>query len=420
MTKKLMVLLGLLLILMPAVMVMASGSTEKGAEAVSLKMWWEQDETKKAPLDAAIEDYKAINPNVEIIAELQPGGDTYDKLKISIAGNTQPDIVKLDHVFVQALGYKGALADLVPLGANKIKDKFLPSTWAANMYKDQVYALPFDANTIAFMYNKDILEAAGAKVPTTYEEIIQTGKAINALKLPETYAYTVPVTPGVSGWLGFQFYFWLWRNGAEILNDDWTKAVYNSPEGIGALQKILDLVGIHGIVPANVYLENEFYGGKVGMLDMGCWHVPTITKDDAVANFGISVMPTLKAGVPGHSGLGLYSIGVTAASKNTQAAFDFISHFSSGEKYQLMYSKSTNLMPSLTGAYDDPFYDTPEWSAFLAQLEVAKSRPGSPAWPQINEHVEVAVQEALTGLKTAEQAMNDAAAKSNAVLAELK
>ena len=417
MTKKMMVLLGLLLVLAPLA-VMAEGQPEEAGPA-EVKIWWVQDENAKAPLEAAIADYAEEAPNVTVTIEDTPTGDTYDKLKIAIAGGTQPDIVKLDHVFVQALGYKNMLADMVPLGANDVKDQFLSSTWEANMYKDKVYALPFDANTIAFMYNKDILNEAGAAVPTTYEEIIESGKKIQALGNSELYAYTVPVNPGGSGWLGFQFYFWLWRNGAEILNDDWSKAIFNSPEGIGALQKIIDLSEVHGVIPANVYMESEFYNGKVGMLDMGCWHVPTITSADAPAEFGITTMPVLKAGVPGHSGLGLYSLGVTANSKFLQAAYDFTEFFASGEEYQLMFGKATNLMPSLVAAYDDPFYQTPEWSSFHAQLKIAKSRPGSPAWPEINEYIQVAIQEALTGLKTAEQAMNDAAVKANEAIADI-
>ena len=395
-------------------------SKDDAKKPVELKIWWAEGDQFKAILLDAILAYKDVNPHVKIVPQWQPNFDTYDKLKVAIAGKTAPDITKLDSVFAPALGFKGQLVDLTQFGANDIKDKFIESTWKAGMYKEQVYALPFDANTIAFFYNKDILDKAGKEPPKTYEEIIEVGKAIEALNLPDTYAYTVPVTSGTSGWLAFQWNFWLWRNGGEVLNEDWTKAVYNSPEGVEALQKVVDLVHKHEVVPPNVYLEPEFYDGNVGMLDMGCWNVPVITGEDAQANFGITTMPALKDGVPGHSGLGLYSIGVLTSCKAQQEAYEFVKFLATNKEYQVTYSKKTNLMPSLVEAYEDEYFKTPAWEAFLAQLKIAKARPGTPAWPEIAEHMNIAIQEALTGKKTAQEALDGAVAKSNEALAKVK
>ena len=49
-----------------------------------------------------------------------------------------------------------------------------------------------------------------------------------------------------------------WREGGEILNADWTKAIYNSPEGVEALQKIIDLRDKYGVLAKDSYLEPDF------------------------------------------------------------------------------------------------------------------------------------------------------------------
>jgi ABC-type glycerol-3-phosphate transport system substrate-binding protein len=87
---------------------------------------------------------------------------------------------------------------------------------------------------------------------------------------------------------------------------------------------------------------------------------------------------------------------------------DFSKYLATSKQYQIDYAKKTNLMPSLTEAYDDEFFKTPEWQAFLEQLKIAKGRPGTPAWPEINDALTAGIQEALAGQKTPKQALDDA------------
>lgn len=394
----------------------ATTATPEKAKPVTLKLWWGDSDSNKAIMLEGINAYRDINPNVKIEASWLADANDPKKLQVAIASNSAPDIVRLDCVDVPSFGFKKQLVDMSALGADEIKDQFLASCWAANTYKDKAYALPFDANTIGFMYNKDILDKAGVQPPKTYQDIINVANAVKKLNLDKTFGYTLPIQSGGTGWLAFQYCFWIWREGGEILNADWTKATYNSPEGVEALQKILDLRDKYGVLTKDSYLEPDFYLGKGAMLDMGCWAVPTITGKDKKANFGIAPMPTLKEGVPGYSGLGLYSVAVVSSSKAPKEAYEFLKYFCTNKDFQIEWAKKTNLMPTLTAAYEDPYFKTPEWTVFLEQLKIAKSRPGTPAWNQIADHMSVAIQEALSGAKPVKQALDDAVAKSNAAL----
>ena len=394
-------------------------STESQNGKVTLNIWWASQNQFKEPLLEAIKEFEEANPNIIIEPEWMPNFDYYDKYKIALTGNQAPDIVKIDHVFVQSLGYNDQVYDLSQFEADKIKDKFISSTWEANMYNEHVYALPFDANTLALMYNKDLLSKAGVKPPATLEELIKSSQAVSALGEEGVYGYTIPFDPGKSGFLSYQFISWIARNGGSILNDDWSKATLNEPEVINALKQLKSLVDTKA-APANVFMENEFYAGKIGMLEMGPWHVPTITNPNAPANFGIVPVVSLKDGIDTYAPLGLYSLSISKTSKHPEEAYKFIEFLATNEKMQIAYSKATNLMPTLKDAYTDEFYNNDVWKIFIEQLEKTVSRPGSPAWPQIDEAINIAIQEVLTGTKIPEDALKDAEEKINKELNKLK
>ena len=389
------------------------------AKNVTLNIWWASQSEFKEPLTAAIEEFTAASPNIKIEPEWMPNFDYYNKYKIALAGDQAPDIVKIDHVFVQSLGYNDQVYDLLEFGANDVKEQFIAATWQANMYKDHVYALPFDANTLALMVNRDLLAKAGVQPPTTLDELISASLAVSDLGEKGVYGFTIPCEAGKSGFLSYQFVGWVARNGGSILNDDWSASALNRPEAINALKQLQSLID-QKAVPANVFMESEFYAGKIGMLEMGPWHVPTITGPDATANFEVVPLVSLKDDVETYSPLGLYSLAISKSSAHPEEAYKFIEFLATNEPLQISYSKATYLMPSLKDAYDDEFYDNEVWKIFAAQLEKTVSRPGSPAWPSIDEAINNAIQEVLTATKTPEEALADADAQINTELKKLE
>ncbi len=388
-------------------------------EPITISIWWASQDEFKEPLLKAIAEYESAHPNVTIEPEWLANFDYYENYKIALAGDTAPDIVKIDHVFVQSLGYNGQILELGQFGAGEVKDQFVEAAWKANMYQDDVYALPFDANTLALMYNQDLLDRAGVAVPTTYDELVDVSMAINNLGDEGVFGYTVPVSPQGSGFLSFQFNSWSARNGGQILNNDWSESELNSAANVQALQQVSDLV-TEGVIPANVYLENEFYEGMVGLLEMGCWNINRLVAEEAVADFGVAPLVTLKDGVTNYAPLGLYSLAVTKGSEHEQAAYDFAKFLATDKELQLSYAKQTSLMPSLNGALDDEFFNTPEWEVFIEQFRNTVSRPGTPVWPSIDKHLSEAIQKVLLGESNPTKALTEGKIKCDEELAALK
>jgi multiple sugar transport system substrate-binding protein len=308
----------------------------------------------------------------------------------------------------------------VKYGANNLKSKYIPACWNAVSFKGDVYGLPQNGNTVALMYNKDMLDKTGKKAPATYNDLVSVGQSMLATspgKTPFTAPFFENSSTGRLNWSAFEYFFWLWRNGGDILNSDYTQATFNSTAGVEALNMLTDLVK-KGITPGNKYMESDFYFGNVGMIEMGNWSLPQLERQDSNANFSVAMLPKLKSSVPNYSGLGLFAMGITDSSQYPEIAFDFLAKYTTTTEYQLQYCKQNNELPVTYAALNDPYYKSANWQIYIAQYKLSKSRPGVACWDQVEKEIANAVTSAVKGQKSAKAALDAAAATVDKLLAK--
>lgn len=388
------------------------GAASESGEKITLTIWDNQD---NRALGYAVNAYTLEHPNVEIKV-VNHAKATMENLPDEVDAGTAPDIVGMDQVYAVSLGNAGYLADLTEYGAQNITDRFLSSCIDSLSYNDKLYALPFDANTITLLYNQDMLDKAGVAVPQTFDELMAADEAIKSKVGSNTYAFTAPFyQTGNDNWKSFNFCFFLWGMGGELLSDDLTEAAFNSDSGVEALEKILELK--EKSIVSDTYQEGDFLNGRsAAMMYNGTWQLKTITGLDKKANFGMALLPQLKEGVKAYSGLGLNCYGVTSSSKAKEQAYDFLQFYCSGANYQTAYCQQNNMLPSLKEAQEDDYFQDEEWQVMLEQLSFAKYRPSVPGWEKIEQMISKAIDEAVSGSKTAKQALDDAASQVNELL----
>lgn len=392
-----------------------SGGTDDNGQETKLVIWGnETDEV----LYSAIAAYEDAHPNVRIVVETQ--GET--TLDMAISAGTAPDIIRTASDYVATYGTKGYVADLTQYGANDIKPLFTETTWnVANSIKDKVYSLPFDSNIINFIVNKDILDAAGASIPTNYDEFLETGNKIKAKYgvNSDTYAYTAACfdTLGAGlykAWGTFHFYWWLWRMGGDIFTEDMSDTRINDKVAVETLQMLLDLKN-NGLA-ASQYKNQEFIQGKVGMVEYVTYDFFKTVLGANSGNYEVAMMPQLKEDVPPYTGMGLWCYAVTSSSKAPDVAYDFLKFFCTSKEYQLTYCKPGYYIPSLIEAQEDNYYKTPDWEIILEQAKYAKATPGVNNWPAMDEAIYDAIQLALDGTKTPQAALDAAAEQIRALM----
>lgn len=385
------------------------------------------EDQNNATLTAAIVDYMALHPNVKInVVQTAGGKTTLEQLKTMLAGGSAADIVNMDSCYITTAGAANQLFDLTAFGANDIKGLFTASCWNAvsSSTGDQVFGLPFDANTICLLYNVDLFNAAGVtNPPSTFAEMKTAASSLLA-KYPNFAPYTFPFDWPVANWKAFMYFTWLWRCGGEILTSDYKQAAFNSTVGVEALQMIVDLKK-DKLTTAN-YQHDQFFRGEVGMIDIGSWTYESTFESGLTSHFGASLMPELKAGVPRYSGLGLYSYCLPnkitknmtdeerAVALNTaRVAYDFIQFLCTSQTYQLQYCKENNFITSLISGQSDPFYDNGAWPVYVEQLPLAKTRPGVNDWNRIEEYISDAITLAVSEQRTVKEALDSAATYTN-------
>ncbi|MBQ8732570.1 MAG: sugar ABC transporter substrate-binding protein [Oscillospiraceae bacterium] len=387
------------------------GSSDDGK--TKLVIWAQETDDV---LFGAIADYEDENPDVRIVIETQ--GST--SLDMAIQAETAPDIIWGPSDYVATYGEKGQVLDLTEFGADEVRDLFTDACWnVANAVPDKIYSLPFDSNIINFVINRDMFDAAGATVPTTYEEMITAANKIKAHFTGDGYyAYTAPYGCGETlykAWGTFQYYWWLWRMGGDIFNEDQTKCIINEQAGVDALQRLTDMIH-NGLAPAT-YAGSEFYtGAKIAMIEDTTTGFFNVGVASNTANFEIAMMPVLKEGVDPWTGMGLYCYSVVSTSENPELAYDFVEFLCTGVDYQITYCKPYYFIPSLIEAQEDSYFKTSDWKVVLEQAKYAKATPGVDNWISMDDAIYDAINQAFTGAKTPQAALDAVAAQVDSLL----
>lgn len=387
-----------------------TGGDSSKRDKNSVLIWGDKNDIA---LQYAIGEYKKKYPNINVLLENGPMNLNITSFKTAVMSGTGPDVYYSDHVYATQLGTEGILADLTPYGANSIKSKFVESTWKANMVDNKVYGLPYCANCVTGFYTKSLITSFG-KVPATWEEMKSFG---SKLKAQGKYAYTFP--KGSGNWQAFNYCFWLWREGGDLLKKDSNgklRAAFNGDEGVRAVNKLKELF-TSGYMTESY---DESGNTKIGVFEMGNWKSQFVTGTSP--SHVLDLMPALKDGIPAYSGLGLYSYCVPAKAVNPQAAFNFISVLCTNlycQKKANVSGSTMQLSPLIEAQSLDEYKgaNAAVWSKFFKQLANSKFRPGIPGWNELENSISAAVTKAVFEGRDAKEMLDTAA---NVVNSHLK
>ena len=230
--------------------------------------------------------FEAANPDVDLNIEIVSWNDLYTVVNTRISTNNTPDILNID-VFADYVADE-LLVPAEAYASEELQAKILPSFWNASTIDGTVWALPILASARALFYNKDILEAAGAEVPTTWDEVKDACAKIKEYN-PDIIPWSLDISSD-EGQAAFSYY--TWNNGGGFVdeNDEW---VLNSAANVEALNFVKELIdaGYCYPDPANATRypqQDAFAAGSVAMI-LGPCNLYDIAAD---VNFGVAPMPS--------------------------------------------------------------------------------------------------------------------------------
>jgi multiple sugar transport system substrate-binding protein len=154
--------------------------------------------------------------------------------------------------------------------------------------------------------------------------------------------------------------------------------------------------------------------GEYATILDGPWMFPIF--ESQYPDFDLQTAP-MPAGDGGSiSVVGGESIVLTQSSQNKAAAAEFM-RFLLSEEVQLELA-AVGQMPVLSSLAEELPDVQPYYAAFVEQVENARPRPPTPAWPRVEEVLSREVQLALRGEKSVEQALGEAASEIDGLLAQ--
>ncbi len=140
-----------------------SGSSEGGKNLVCY--WW-GNQVRNERTAAALELYEQNNPGVSIDPQFADWSGYWDKLATLAAGNSMPDVLQMDYMYVDQYARSGLLVDLTPYIENGTLDcsQISENTMASGTIDGGVYAICAGINSPALIYDKTLTDSIGLTI----------------------------------------------------------------------------------------------------------------------------------------------------------------------------------------------------------------------------------------------------------------
>lgn len=398
-------------ILAALVMLMSLCSTAMAETEITFWHTYSEGE-EKVFLEQVVPAFETAHPDVKINAIRMPYEGLNQQIITAVAGNTAPDLVRMDITWVAQFAKLGALKALDEMdGFQEILGGALPGPMATTLYKGLHYGLPMNTNTTTGVFNLERLKELGFDAPpSTLEELL--GAADLAEPQNEKWLFAVQ---GSFNWAMLPF---IWTLGGSITDDAYTTATgyLNGEATVKALETVKSwydnqLIGacILGEEPATWGgIEN----GNYAMVVEGPWFY---SAGETKPNLPSATIPAVDG--RSISIVGGEDLVMLKGTKNAEAAWTFMRFMMTAEAQLPMVS--AGMIPTMAALLDQVDISGSPWmEAYLEQLKTAMPRTPSAEWPSIEEILNLTFESILRGAVSAQEGLDSAAAQIDVLLAE--
>ena len=282
--------------------------------------------------------FNETNPNVEVEVQVTPWTEYWTKLEAAATGGEMPDVFWMHTNEFSKYASNDMLLDLTDLeGTNRYKD-FPESLVELASFKDKVYGVPKDFDTISLVYNKEIFDNAKVAYPDetwNWDKLVEVSKQLTN-KDAGVYGFAAALEDQ-QGYLPT-----IAQAGGYVLKDG--KSGYEDSNTIKGLQFYVDLSNKYNISPtlaqlADTNVDTLFQSGKVAMSFLGSWRMSSYASNNDVKDkFDIAVLPQGKQRASIINGL---SFAGSAKTKHEAEVKKFLSFLASEEAQSLQAESGT-------------------------------------------------------------------------------
>ncbi|WP_306130830.1 sn-glycerol-3-phosphate ABC transporter substrate-binding protein UgpB [Roseovarius sp. MMSF_3350] len=349
----------------------------------------------------------------------------------------QPHVVQVFEVgtaTMMAAGDNGAIYPVYKLmedaGIDFDPSEYLPAV--ISYYTDtdgNLLSLPFNSSTPVLWYNKTALDAAGAEIPTTWDEVEEAARKLKENGVEKPFSF------GWQSWVNIENYS-AWHdlpmatqeNGFAGLDTEFT---FNNENVVNHIQRIADMgdEGLFAYGGRRGDSRAQFVNGETALWINSSAYYGGFKDEITDFEFGQTMLPldTAVADAPQNSIIGGATLWVLQG--HEQPAYTCVAeffNFLSSPEQQAEWHQGTGYVPITTAAYElsreQGFYETdPLTDTAIKQLSLNTPTPASKGirfgnFVQVRDVINEELEAVWAGDKSAQEALDAAVERGNALL----
>jgi len=415
-------LLALALVLLSVLCVAGCRSHRQGAagDVLTIDFWNGFTGPDGTTMEKIVRRFNAEHKGVQVRMQIIPWGTYYDKVTLGLAYGGAPDVFILHASRLAEYADCGSISrldDLVTRGDLPSND-FTPRAWAAAQWKGRQYAIPLDCHPIGLYYNTELFRRAGIvdangnpKPPANLAEFLADAKKLtrdtNGDGRPDQWGF-------VYTWLRTNAHTFLSQFDAGWLTGDVRRSDLSSPNAKQAFRLMTDMIYKYKVCPPPEGQDAwiGFRTGKVAMALEGIYMLTSLEEQKDL-QFAGAVSPVFGAHPAVWGDSHLLVMPKNISPERRRAAWEFIKYLSD---HSLDWSKGGQIPVRKS------ILSTPEFRKLRVQYEFSKElpyvvyQPPSTAVNQILPFCDAAVEAILNRIKPMDEALSEAARRTNHVL----
>jgi multiple sugar transport system substrate-binding protein len=289
-----------------------------------------------------------------------------------------------------------------------------------------IIGIPIRGHVQLMFYRKDIFSRLNIKVPTTWDQMVEAGKAVQAGSDLSGVAMYYGKTGGQNLMIWMNY---LWGMGGDLV-DAQGQPAFNSPQAIAATQAYLDVMLKHKVAPAASASFNEtdavnsMAQGKSAMVPVWWWRFANLTDPKTSTlkpeQIGFAPLPSM-ANRDATTYTNTWFYGINRNSQRKDASMEFLTWLTQPAierdllldrtKNEVVAVQNANLIDAAVNQRFDGMH-----RAGAASLKGARGVPLFEQWPQFSDLLEATINELASGGGDVKTALDSTAQRARRAL----
>lgn len=374
-------------------------------------------------------EYAAANPDVNITA-IYAGSyqDAGQKALTAARGGNPPQLSVLLSTQMFTLIDEDVIVPFDDFLSEEEKSDwiggFYPSFMENSQTGGKTYGIPFQRSTPVLYWNKEAFAAAGLNpevAPANWDEMVEMGKALTLKDSAGNVTQWGVRIPSAG------FPYWLFQGlstpaGAILANAEGNKVNFNDPKVVEALEYLVALSAEHGIMqPGSIDwgpTPKAFFEGETAMMWTTTGNLTNV-RNNAPFDFGVAMLPAKeRRGAP--TGGGNFYLFKDSTDEQKDAAVDFVQWITAPEQ-AAAWSIATGYIAPRPDTWETQTMkgyaaDFPPALVARDQLEYAVAELSTYENGKVTQALNDALLAAISGEKSAKEALDEAQAKAERIL----